>query len=300
MAKQDYILRHMSIVRKLRKSGQANFREIREYLRSESELLDRPLDISIRTFQRDLEEIRTIYFINIQYDFSTKAYYIAEDLHSDIYNRMLESVDTLNALRLAGEAGKYMFFERRRAGGTHHFQGLLNAIRNRIVINLVHRKFDCDEPTERLVDPLALKESKGRWYLFARDRADHRLKTFGLDRILGFESTPRRFDYPATTDVNEHFRHCFGVINPEDASPEEVILSFRPEQGKYITSYPLHDSQTVLADNERELRIRMNIYITHDLVMEILSYGDTVEALTPMSLRKILESTFKTALALYK
>lgn len=299
MAKQDYILRHLAIIKKLRKSGRATFAGIRQYLRSESEFLDRSLDLSIRTFQRDLEEIRTIYFVDIQYDFSTKVYYIAEDPHSDIYIRMVESVDTLNALRLAGDAGKYMFFERRRAGGTHHFHGLLHAIRNRIVISLVHRKFDCEEPTGRLVEPLALKESKGRWYLFARDRDDRRFKTFGLDRIMGFENTPGRFDYPAGLDVNEHFRNCFGVINPEDAAPEEVTLSFRPEQGKYVTSYPLHDSQTVLADSQDELRIRLNLFITRDLVMEILSYGDAVEVLSPPSLRQLLVKTFTGALEIY-
>lgn len=295
MAKQDYILRYLTIIKKLRKSKEATFEEIRDYLQRESEIQDRIFAISSRTFLRDLNEIRSIFKIDIQYDFSAKVYFIAEDLQSDLNNRMLESIDTINSLKLASDITKYMFFEKRKAKGTHHFYGLLHAIKNRIVINLTHKKYEYDEPTERLVEPLALKESKGRWYLFAKDRNDKKLKTFGLDRILDFENTAFRFDYPPNLDVNEIFRNCFGVINPENGKAEEVILSFDPEQGKYIKSYPIHESQSVVLDDDEELRIRLNLFITHDLIMELLSYGDTFKVINPKSLKKDLIKIHKNA-----
>ena len=295
MAKQDYILRYLTIIRKLRKSGEATFGDIREYLQQESEMQDRPFSISNRTFQRDLQEIRSLFRIDIQYNFSSKVYYIADDHQSDLNNRMLESVDTINSLKLASDLTKYMFFEKRKARGTHHFHGLLHAITNRIVIGLVHHKYDDDEPRERLVEPLALKESKGRWYLFARDRGDRKLKTFGLDRIIEFTNTPSRFDYPPGLEVNEVFRHCFGVINPENEEPQEVVLSFAPEQGKYIRSYPIHESQTIHEDNKNELRIHLDLYITHDLVMELLSYGDSIHIISPKTLKEKIREIHKNA-----
>lgn len=299
MAKQDYIFRYLSIIKKLRRSQKATFDEIRHYLTKESNLEDRPVSISLRTFQRDLNEIRTLFKIDIQYDFSEKVYYIVEDLQSDMNNRMIESIDTINSLKVVEDAGKYMFFERRKASGTHHFYGLLHAIRNRIVIKMLHHKFDDEEPKERLVEPLALKESKGRWYLFARDEGDRRMKTFGLDRILSFENTPRRFDYPVGLNVNDHFRECFGVINPMDAEAEEIILSFFPEQGKYIKSYPLHESQTIVLDNENELKISLKMLFTRDLLMELLSYGDTVEIIAPTHAREEVAAIYRSALNLY-
>jgi predicted DNA-binding transcriptional regulator YafY len=192
-----------------------------------------------------------------------------------------------------------MFFEKRKAHGTHHFYGLLHAIRNRVVILLVHQRFDSDEPKERQVEPYALKESKGRWYLVAKDRGDRRTKTFGLDRILDFQNTPGRFDYPAHLDVNEMFRYCFGVINPDDAQPEEIILSFEPEQGKYIKSYPIHDSQAILTDTDQEFRIRLTLFVTHDLVMEILSYGMAVTVIGPETLVSQVKKVYNGALKLY-
>lgn len=286
MAKQDYIFRYLTIVKKLRRSREATFEEIREYLERESEFQDRPFSISKRTFLRDLNEIRQLFRIDIRYDFSARVYSIADDLQTDLNNRMLESVDTINSLKVASDIGRYMFFEKREAAGTHHFRGLLYAIRNRIVLSLVHKKYDDHAPVERRVEPFALKESKGRWYLFARDLRDRKLKTFGLDRIVDFSHTAGRFDYPPGLDVNEVFRHSFGVINPDDTPPEELVLRFEPAQGPYIKSYPLHPSQTILADSRKEFRIRLFLSITHDLVMEILSYGETVKVIRPARLAR--------------
>ena len=299
MAKQDYILRYLTIIKKLRRSGEATFLEISEYLEQESEYLDRPFSISNRTFLRDLNEIRSLFKVDIRYSFTRGAYYIEEDLQSDLNNRMLESIDILNSLKIAGDTGRFMFFEKRKAYGTHHFQGLLHAIRNRSVISLRHQRFDSDEPKERIVEPYALKESKGRWYLVARERRDRKIKTFGLDRILDFQNTAGRFDYPEDLDVNGMFRHCFGVINRDDLPVEKIILSFEPEQGKYIKSYPLHESQVILADSARELRIGLELIITRDLVMELLSFGQRVKVIAPESLAEEVRTVYKEALGHY-
>lgn len=285
MAKQDYIFRYLTIIRKLRSAGSATFAELAEYIREESAGIDRPVSITVRTFQRDISDISRLFHVTISYDFSRKVYFIEEDEKSDFNNRMLESIDTINTLRMADDLLKFLWFEKRKAQGTHHLHGMLHAIRNRIVLSLIHRKYDGDESTTRDVAPYGLKESRGRWYLVAKDREDKRIKTFGLDRVLDFQHTPRRFDAPAGFDVNHHFRYCFGVINPEDERPETIILSFDAEQGKYIRSYPLHESQRILTDNDDELRISLKLYVTYDLIQEILSYGDRVEIIAPETLR---------------
>ena len=79
----------------------------------------------------------------------------------------------------------------------------------------------------------------------------------------------------------------------------KVILSFEPEQGKYIKSYPIHESQVILADNQQELRIKLTIFITHDLVMEILLYGMSVRVISPEHLVKKIKAIYTGANALY-
>jgi len=46
----------------------------------------------------------------------------------------------------------------------------------------------------------------------------------------------------------------------------------------------LHETQKILVDNENELLIELKLIVTHDLIMELLSYGEEVKVLRPESL----------------
>jgi hypothetical protein len=56
---------------------------------------------------------------------------------------------------------------------------------------------------------------------------------------------------------------------------------YEPIQGKYIKSFPLHESQQIIIDNDNELRIKQYVYITRDLNMELLSYGNSLTVIEP-------------------
>lgn len=292
MSKHETLLRHQKIISKLRNSKSATFEEIVTYLQNQSELLEYDLVISQRTFQRDIIEIRSLYDVDIQFDRAGKVYYIEDD-NSALNNRLMEAFDMVSALKMAEGLNQYISFEQRRPQGTHHFYGLLHAIRNRYIINLIHQKFEDDQPKTRVVKPYGLKESRGRWYLVASESDNEKIKTFGLDRIVDFDFTKKHFTVPENFDVNEVFRHCFGVINIDNKGPEEIILSFGSQQGKFIKSYPFHATQSILVDIEDELRIKLFLQITDDLIMEILSYGEKVKVIAPESLVKLVLGHYK-------
>jgi predicted DNA-binding transcriptional regulator YafY len=299
MPKREYILRYTSIIKRLRKS-EATFDEISDYLQRESEFQGYEFAVSKRTFQRDVEDIRSMYGVDIQYDFSRKVYRIAEDEREEENSRMLEAFDMYNTLNKSEGFSDYIHFEKRKPQGTEHFYGLLHAIKNRFAIQLTHHKFWEDKPTQRTVKPLGLKEFKGRWYLLAMDEKDCKIKTFGLDRILDFVITKQRFEKVSTREISALFDNCFGIINPTDSKPEKIILSFSVEEGKYIKTYPLHSSQKIISENEVETRIELYLHITYDFMMELLSYGSELEVIKPASLRKEICKTYAEALKQYK
>ena len=299
MSKHETLLRHQKIVSKIRTSKEATFEEISDYLKDQSELQEYHLVISQRTFQRDINEIRSLYNVNIQFDRSNKVYFI-EDEDSDLNNRLIESFDLISTLKMSEDLTRYIYFEKRKPLGIKHFYGLLHAVRNRLIIDLSHQKFEYDEPTKRLVEPYGLKESKGRWYLLAKEVGKEKVKTFGLDRIVDFDITKKHFSPPERYNANEEFKFCFGVINLSDITPQEIILSFDPFHGKYIKSYPLHDSQSIIIDNEEELRIRLFLIATDDLVMEVLSYAENVTVISPKSLIKEVQEHHENAFNQYK
>ncbi len=182
MSKREAISRYNLIINKLRKRP-ASFDEILDYLEQESDLQGYDFIVSKRTFQRDLDDIRSLYNIDIQYDRSLKKYKI-EDEDSDASHRVLEAFDTFNALNVSDRISYFIHFEKRKSKGTEHLYGILHAIKNQVLIKFHHQKFWEDEITERTLEPYALKEARNRWYLVGKDLKDNKVKNFALDRIL--------------------------------------------------------------------------------------------------------------------
>lgn len=298
MSKRESIARYNLVIKKLRKHP-ASFAEISDYLALESELQEYNFNVSKRTFQRDLEDIRSLYNIDIQFDFSRKVYFLDLDEQPDVNERILEAFDTFNALNLSDRLSNNIHFEKRRPQGTENLYGLLHAIKNQLQIKFTYQKFWEDAMTKRNAEPYALKEFRNRWYVLANDLNDNQVKSFALDRLTDLDITKRKFQFPNDFNINDHYKYCFGIISPNGHKPQEVILSFDPFQGKYIKSLPLHESQQILIDNEDELKVKLTLFVTHDFFMELLSYGENLRVIKPESLINDLKSTFKNVLKLY-
>lgn len=298
MSRREAVARYNLIINKLRKHP-ASFDEILSYLEVESDIQSYNFVVSLRTFQRDLADILSIYNIEIKYDFSRKVYYINSELQDEVNERILEAFDTFNALNIADRLSNHIHFEKRKPQGTENLYGFLHAIKNKLQTRFSYQKYWGDKLSQRQVEPYALKEFKNRWYVLANDLKDQQIKTFALDRLTNLEITKKIFEVATGFNLNEHFKYCFGIISPNESIPHEIVLTFEPFQGKYIKSLPLHDSQEVLIDNEKELRIKLTLFITHDFVMEMLSYGDTMKVIKPQRLISELKNFYKSALELY-
>ncbi len=295
MSKREAINRYSLIIQRIRKSP-ATFQDIDQYLMRESEIQGYNFNISKRTLKRDLDDIFSIYNIDIQYDFSFKVYRIVSHDEPDLSNRMLEAFDTFNALNQTEGISKFIHFEKRRPNGTENFHGILHAIQNSKMIKYTYHKYWNNEVSIRLLAPYGLKEFKGRWYVIGKDEKDAEIKTFGLDRIADMEITAKKFIYPLGFDMNELYANCFGIINPKEFRPEKIVLSFEAEQGKYIKSFPLHSSQEILKDDDNELKISIYVLPSFDLMMEVLSYGERVKVIQPLSLKDEIKQRYLRAL----
>jgi predicted DNA-binding transcriptional regulator YafY len=298
MSKRESIGRYYLIIQKLRKRP-ATFEEINNFLEIESEIQSYNFTVSKRTFQRDLNEIRCHYNIDIKCNKSTNVYYIDSEQQHPNNERLLEAFDIMSALKTNDNLSDFVQFENRKPQGTEHLYGLLHAIKNRLQVKFVYQKYWEEGLADRTVEPYLLKEFKYRWYLLCRDSNKGELRCFALDRISDLEISNKKFHIPADFNANEYYRNFFGIISPNDEKPEEIILSFDPFQGKYIKSLPLHASQQIMIDNEDELRVKLVLCITHDFVMELLSHGDYLRVISPESLKKEIKQTVENVLKYY-
>ncbi len=298
MAITESIMRYHLIISKLKKHP-ASLKEMNAFLERESEFRGYNLVRDKRTFKRDLDAIRSIYNIDIQYSFKKGIYEIIQDEESDKNLRMVEALDLFNALKISENITNIIHFEKRRPIGSEHLNGVLHAIQNKIQIKFSYQKFWENSLEKRDVEPHALKEFKNRWYLLGMDTNKGEIRTYALDRMSNLIISNRKFQHKIKINVNEFFKNCFGIIVPKDEMVEEVILSFDAFQGKYIKSLPLHETQEVLIDNETEVRVKLNIYLTFDFIMEVLSYGDKVKVIKPKSLIEEINEEYRNSIGKY-
>lgn len=285
MSRQEGLKRHRFIIHQLSKRP-SSFEDIQNFLRLQETLSEDTLTCSIRTFQRDIKEINRNYKIEITCDKSQNLYYIAEDGREAQSERLMETFDLFNAIKMGNSFGNHLIFENRKALGTEHMHGLLHAIRNRLEVHFTYKKYYDSSVTQRSARPVAIKESRNRWYLLAQDTRDEKIKNFSLDRISSLEVGLKKFREIKDYDPVEEFRDIFGIINGTGEKPQKIVLSFMPQQGRYINSLPLHASQQETLKDENEHRFEYYLVPTHDFKMEILSHGSQVRVLEPESLRK--------------
>lgn len=305
MSKRGYISRYLLILKKLKVKPYSTYEELQAYIENQFDYLQMQDDnlqigFSKRTLQRDIKEIRNVFGIDIEYSKSQKGYFISQNENENMnFQRMMEAFDMFNSLNLAQDLTPFIHLEKRRPQGTDNLYGLLHAIKNRLQIKFTYQKFWEEELSQRLVEPYALKEFKNRWYVMAKDSKDNNIKSFALDRLTNLEITSQSYQYPDNYSIEQSYRYCFGIISPNDDEPQDIILSFDPFQGKYIKTLPLHDTQQVLVDNDVEMKIKLKLCLTHDLVMELLSFGDNMKVIEPKSLADQIKQAHEKAYRQY-
>lgn len=288
MAKQDVIKRQFLIVEFLRNKP-ASFKQISNFLLNKQYELDYDLAISQRTFQRDCNEIESLWGVEIAFNKRENHYeivYNENDLHFD---RIMEAFDTVAVLQKSKTVRNYLYLEKRKSKGTEYFNGILHAIQNQLVVTFQLNSYWQAASFRRCV-PKAIKESQNRYYLIAYDLDKNDFRNYGLDRISNFVITSEKQKTPEI-NVEAFYQHAFGIQCYND--PVEIILEFANDQKQYIQSLPLHASQKIIKENNETFTVELFMHPTNDFVMEIMRYGAICEVIEPPFLRDRIKDEVK-------
>jgi len=294
MAIRETLLRRKLIINKLNQAHMT-WEEIDVYLKQQSEILGLQLNLSRRQFQRDIKDIFLLFAIEIKNEISTKKYYINKE--DSLFQGKIDSLEFLTLLNLSENSPDQIIFEKRQATGIENISQILYAIRNKRLIKFSYKKFYENYVEERSLLPICVKESSKRWYLIGHDLDRNDLRVFALDRISAIENGRKFKEKFDIKSIQTLFNHCFGIILPKkDQQIEEVILSYTGFQGQYLKTLPLHHTQQILMDKPHLVKLKLELYITQDFIMEILSAGSNVNVIAPQSLIETIKSEHLNAL----
>ena len=287
MAKLYPLYRMLTIVRKLERHGHVPVEEFVRMVNDEMALVDeRYADCSLRTLQRDFRTIEELFGITVSC-YPQLGYYIAErDENSDFYGSLIGGLDVMSFIGADSGLRKYIIPDFRVPVVTVDLSAVLSAVRNCQVIEFDYNLVRKGIVVHKRVEPQFVKQSQQRWYVVGTDESDGQRKIFSLDRMTELSvDTSTVFKRESDSDIPSLFRESFGIWNDADAPVEEIVLKYDALDGAFLKTLPLHGSQTVVAEDSDSVTFRLNLRITNDFVMEILSRSRSVEVLAPLHLR---------------
>jgi len=300
MSKHGTIRRYTLIIEKLKFNQHPSFEEIKKHL------FNVGFEISNRTIQRDIEQIRFEFGIEIMYDRFKNGYYIdyENSINIESFFKFLEIVNTAELLTESLSESKdtlnYILFENQgNLKGLEHLKTLLQAIKEKRLISFTHYNFGTEKIKQFTIEPYLLREYQDRWYIVGIEKKLKSERIFGIDRIDNLKLSDKTFKPNTKIDFIKLFENIIGV-RYSDAEAEKVVLSFTHTQGKYAKSLPLHKSQRVLIDTDDELRVELKIIPNYEFMQKILMLGKTVTIMEPKWLVDNFKADLKKMLENYK
>jgi predicted DNA-binding transcriptional regulator YafY len=298
-----------------------------------SEKMDKT--IPLRTIQKDLHDMRYSAELNykapIYYDRAQKVYYYEEPDYSisnmpvsdydlqglEIAISILEQFKSLPVIKQFEDAilkiAASLKINREKLEnkniikldapaqykGLEWISDIVDAMKSHTMVRLAYQSFERNEPKEHWVEPYHLREYQNRFYLIGKslNTKEGKILTFGLDRIVNLWPTNKTFD-EKNFDQADYFKHVLGISAPE-LTPEKIILSFSPQQAKYIISQPLHTSQVIIKNNEKECRISIELVVNFELIRLLLGYGSSVKIISPKNLAERIINEAEKVVQLY-
>ena len=129
------------------------------------------------------------------------------------------------------------------------------------------------------------------------DDIDQRRPLGGKPRLQRLFEFIRRPDEVRVTA--KRFDDVYGLVYEPDNNPtapiETVRLKVSPSMLPYLHSLPIHSSQVIEGDV-----ITLHLIINPELENRIMSYGEHIEVLSPLSLRESIKNRIQKMLSNYK
>lgn len=239
-----------------------------------------------------------------------KVYYRYEDLNFSISNKPLNETEALHLkealltlsrfkgmpqydwidelgtrldaeFKLNKNAQKVMSFEENEyLEGKTFISDLYNAITYKKVVAIEYKNFKKENSTIYELSPYHLKQYNKRWFLFGKSPNFETLTNLALDRIISIKETDKNFE-ETNIDFDEYFDDVVGVTIPN--SPIETIkIKIIESLVPYIRTKPLHPTQ-IYKFEDNSHRITLKVIPNYELESLLLSYGESLQVLEPLS-----------------
>lgn len=208
------------------------------------------------------------------------------DTATPLMRWMFMSLQRLESGRPIAERSPCVSFENNGAlAGMGNFNVLLESIMNHQPVTLRYKSFKSKTSRDINVYPYHLKQYNSRWYLIGTPDGYENIASYALDRILTVTLWKSKYRSSAV-DLDKLFADTIGVsVNPE-AKVERVVLKIDAKRYPYVETKPFSEKQKIVKKVDDTVTISFPMKVNKELIAEILSFGNDIEVVDPVSLRE--------------
>ena len=256
--------------------------------------------MSRRSFYNYRQSIAEMFNIEIENDVSTYEYYIAGDNSehsSKMLNLLLDTTSMSGMLRDSHDVSERIILEDVPSSRVN-LPTVMQSLKSCNRITFSYRSYSRVNASYGVeIEPYCVRLFKQLWYVIGYNLKDKKIKTYSLDRMSDVTINPETFELPGDFDGETYFNDCFGVMTSHGKA-KNVTLRVTPGKAKYLRALPLHHSQREDIHDKYSL-FYYHLFLTNDLVAEILSHGAEIQVVSPPELRALVISHLKSALEQY-
>jgi predicted DNA-binding transcriptional regulator YafY len=291
------------------------------------------LEISLATFKRDLEYMRSRLNIPIVWDRELNGYRYdkaaaVQELpglwfsDAEIYalltmQRLLESLEPgllgphvaplLGRLKSAIGSGDHPAAEvhkririlhlAKRALPPQHFQIVAAAVLQRRRLRITYYSRARDEETRRAISPQRLVHYRENWYVDAWCHLREDIRSFAVDAIRDAAMLDDAALELTEQQLDRVLAAGYGIFSGTQV--RWATLRFSPQRARWVAAEHWHPDQRAHTEADGSYVLELPYSDSRELLMDILKHGAEVEVLAPAELRSEAATALRAAADLY-
>lgn len=162
-----------------------------------------------------------------------------------------------------------------------HFDLLAAAAAQRRTVDMRYYTATRDAVTDRKFDPYHLRNEAGAWYAIGYCHLRDAILIFAVDRIERLALTDARFEKPADFDIKDYLGHSWGL---ERGREYLVRVAFDAEQARWIRERTWQEGQTLTETPDGGVILAVRVSGLEMIKRWILGFGRHAKVLEPAEL----------------
>ncbi len=293
----------------------------------------RELEVSLATFKRDLEYMRSRLNIPIVWDRELSGYRYDKAVpvqelpglwfsDAEIYalltmQRLLESLEPgllgphvaplLERLKAAIGSGAHPATEvhkririlhlAKRTLPPQYFQLAATAVLQRKRLQIRYYSRARDEETVREISPQRLVHYRENWYLDAWCHLRQDIRSFAVDAIREATLVEEKALDLSDEKLDAVLAAGYGIFSGPQV--EWAVLRFSAQRARWVAAEQWHPQQRSRTEADGSYVLEVPYSDPRELTMDILKHGADVEVLSPVNLREQVAAALRNAAAVY-